>query len=520
MGEPNTFESSMNCRDYKRCLFPFTALLISLMSASSAAAPRYEVINLGSLGGPRYRDTFAGIIGKLLNNYGLASAGMETAQKDPLCLNDGCLASHAFLWNNGALSDLGLLASGDNANFSQAFSMNEQNNCAGISTFDANDGLGGPLFRAVLWKFRQGAAPQTIDLGTLGGKQSLAHAINNHDQVVGWALNQTAASTNIWEPYPWPLVTQQRAVLWENGTIQDLGTLGGQSAWASHINDRGQIIGQSFTAATGSRSRTIEEVTWTRPVAGFLWENGKMIDLGNLGGTYMLPIYISNQGQIMGMMSTRNDSNFHPFLWTNGVLKDLGTLGGASGHPSTMNESGEVVGYAATSSGANNAFLWRDGRMQNLGTLGANSAAWAINAKTQIVGTSGHTLSENRAFFWEDKGEPMRDLNDLVPPGSPHLAHAFGINDRGEILVGGLNEKGLYLLVPLPKLAIRMAEGAGERRLVVEAQTIPGRSYRLENSSDLKTWTTIGTTLIATQEKTTWESQAGDLPLFYRLAGQ
>ncbi len=497
----------------------FFALLIG--SVSNHAAPKYKVIDLGSLGGPRFYESFSGVIGKLINNNGLVAAGLDTSEPDPLCV-DGqpCLASHGFLWNNGMLSDLGLLAPGQQANFSQSFSMNEQNNCAGISTFNAVSAAGTTLYRAVLWKYQPGAAPQINDLGTLGGNQSLAHAINNQNQVVGWALNQTPEGTNIWEPYPWPFLTQQRASLWENGKVQDLGTLGGSSAWASHINDRGQIIGQSFTATPGTRRHTIvsQDITWTRPVAGFLWENGKMIDLGNVGGTYMWPIWINNQGQITGIMSTKNDANFHPFLWTNGVLKDLGTLGGASGQVSKMNDLGEVIGYAGTASGAFNAFIWREGKMQNLGTLGANSAAYAINNKSQVVGTSGYTLNEDRAFLWEP-GQPMRELNKLVPAGSPHLAHAFGINERGEILVGGLNEKGLYLLVPLPTLAIRIPDTPAGRKIIVEAQTIPGRSYRLESSSDLSTWTPVGPSRLTDQETTAWESETGTLPKFYRVAG-
>jgi hypothetical protein len=38
----------------------------------------------------------------------------------------------------------------------------------------------------------------------------------------------------------------------------------------------------------------------------------------------------------------------------------------------------------------------------------------------------------------------------------------------------------------VPTLAIRISEVLVGRRIVVEAQTIPGRNYRLESSSDLK----------------------------------
>jgi probable HAF family extracellular repeat protein len=490
------------------------------MLTVSGAEPRYRVVNLGSLGGPGAYVYFSGVHGKLLNERGAVAAGMDTATVDPLCSNGGqCLASHGFLWENGTLSDLGLLVAGDQSEFSQSFSINEQNTCAGISTYNVRGLPDEPLYRAVMWKATNGN-PQMIDLGTLGGNQSLAHAINNRDQVVGWALNSTPDDAMIWDDYPWPFGTQQRAVLWENGTIQDLGTLGGPSAWATHINDRGQIVGSSYTSAAGNGRHSAGIWSWSRPAAAFLWEGGKLTDLGSLGGTFGMATHINNQGQIIGVMSTPGDSVLHPFLWTNGVLKDLGTLGGKSGEPHDINELGQVVGLAMTSSGAHHPFLWRNGVMKDLGTLGSNSGqAWAINAKSQVVGTSGPSLTEDRAFLWEDNGRPMRDLNSLVPKGSPILAQGMNINDRGEILAVGLNEQGLYLLVPLPTLSIRTSETPTGRKIVVEGQTIPGRSYRLESSSDLKTWSTVGAQMVADQEATTWELEIGSGPVFCRIAG-
>jgi probable HAF family extracellular repeat protein len=488
---------------------------------ASHAAPRYQIIDLGSLGGSHYYETFSGITGKLLNEHGVVSAGMETAKTDPLCLNGGaCLALHGFLWNDGTLSDLGLLVSGDQSDFSQSFSINDQNNCAGISTYNVRGPSSEPLYRAVMWNTTNGNR-QMIDLGTLGGNQSLAHAINNRDQIVGWALNQTPETTNIWEFYPFPFGTQQRAVLWENGTNLDLGTLGGSSAWASHINDQGQIIGQSFTSTGSSGQHTITDldITWSRPIAGFLWQNGQMIDLGNSGGTFVLPTRINNKGQIIGLMTIPGDSTYHPFLWTNGVLKDLGTFGGASGQANDINELGEVVGGTKMATGARRAFLWRNGVLKNLGTIGFHSQAWGINAKSQVIGTSGANPGDYRAFLWEDNGNPMLDLNSLVPAGSPRLAYGIDINDRGEILVGGLNEQSLYLLIPLPTLSIRTSETPTGRKIVVEGKTIPGRRYRLENSSDLKTWSTVGALMVADQETTTWELQTGSGSVFFRIAG-
>jgi probable HAF family extracellular repeat protein len=61
--------------------------------------------------------------------------------------------------------------------------------------------------------------------------------------------------------------------------VQDLSTLGGPSAWATGINNNGQIIGQSFTAVAEGKPRHAGEWAFSRPMAGFIWENGKSLAL-------------------------------------------------------------------------------------------------------------------------------------------------------------------------------------------------------------------------------------------------
>ena len=87
-----------------------------------------------------------------------------------------------------------------------------------------------------------------------------------------------------------------------------------------------------------------------------------------------------------------------------------------------------------------NAFLWKNGVMTDLGNLGLTSYAHFINSKGQVGGGSrvSRVPSQSSAFLWE-KGGPMIDLNTLIPANSSlHLAIAFSINDRGEIVGTGV----------------------------------------------------------------------------------
>jgi probable HAF family extracellular repeat protein len=404
----------------------------------------YQLIDLGTFGGPQsyvYDDGYAA----LLNNHGELAGWADTSTPDPFpnfCFNSGCFVSHAFQWRNGVRADLGVLPHGWS---SGATWISPSGLIAGFSQNGEIDPLfaGFPEMQSVLWK--QG---KIIDLGTLpeGGYESVAISVNSGGQVVGAALNMVPdpnsmiISFNFFPPIPY----QTRAFLWESGKgMQDLGTLpGGTDAQATLINDRSQVVGWSYTSPDPSPSCSVFGISLT--TGSFLWEKGKgMVDLGGFGGTCTLAYALNNRGQIIGESWLEGDLAAHPFIWNRATgLSDLGTLGGSFGQPQAINDNGQVVGGASKPGDVQfDAFLW-DGKMHDLGALGSDTCAWAfsINAAGQVV---GHSCTDNpRGFVWEDGG-PMVDLNTLVPSQSAlYVQSAWYINDTGEIAGAGVDAGG------------------------------------------------------------------------------
>jgi probable HAF family extracellular repeat protein len=125
-----------------------------------------------------------------------------------------------------------------------------------------------------------------------------------------------------------------------------------------------------------------------------LWQNGTVTDLGSLGGTENFASDMNNQGQVTGLSNLPGDAAFHAFLWENGVMTDLGTLpGDVSSSGDGINRKGQVVGGSFDADGNGRASLWQNGVIADLNTLiPADSplflieATGTINSRGQIAG--------------------------------------------------------------------------------------------------------------------------------------
>jgi probable HAF family extracellular repeat protein len=415
---------------------------LTAQDANKTRHHHYKLIDMGTFGGPASNAI------PFLSNKGEMVGGSATSVPISPTTNpygngggDGLVQFifHAFIWKDGKVIDLRALPPAD-----QNFSIpqgpsNERGETVGISENGIIDPiLGFTQIRAVVWKDRE-----ILDLGTMGGNESLASSLNNRGQVVGFALNATPDPVSMFDSlFGSSNGTQTRAFLWHNGAMQDLGTLGGPDAFAAFINARGQVAGFSYT---DSNVNATTGLPTTHP---FLWENGRMTDLGSLGGALAGSVFfnqlggLNNRGQVVGASFLAGDTIFHPFLWTApGPMLDLGTLGG-NASATAINDAGEVIGSSdlpGPPGQSNHAFLWtkRDG-ITDLGTVDGDSCSdpGAINSAGQIVGASRRCdYGSQEAVLWEN-GQII-DLNTAIPPGSPLLlTRALTINDRGEI--GGL----------------------------------------------------------------------------------
>ena len=163
------------------------------------------------------------------------------------------------------------------------------------------------------------------DLGTFGGKSSESNSINVLSHVRGFALTTIPDPTMTLE-----FGEEGHGFFWD-GSMHDLGTLGGPNSIAIGINDKDWLVGWS-QASFDLGDAGIPNLH------AVIWKNSAIRDMGSFGGPIILAFAINNNGLAVGQ-SMRPDFSFHAFTWQNGVLSDLGlypaTLRSGAGGTST-----------------------------------------------------------------------------------------------------------------------------------------------------------------------------------------
>ena len=234
-----------------------------------------------------------------------------------------------------------------------------------------------------------------------------------------------------------------RPVLWRNGAIVELATLGGPFGAATAMDPRGDVVGAGESGAS-------DPPPGRERLHACRWERGSApSDLGGLGGPDAEAIDVNRRGWVVGWATTTTpvatlEGFAHvAFLHDGFGMTGLGTLGGEWSEAFAVNEAGEVVGGSETvrADGRREirAFVWRRGVMRELGTTaGGYSFAWDNNARGDIVGTSMLPVPGQRAAtiatLW--RGGTVWNLNELVDAlNGWSLTDATAIDESGRILV-------------------------------------------------------------------------------------
>jgi probable HAF family extracellular repeat protein len=223
-------------------------------------------------------------------------------------------------------------------------------------------------------------------------------------------------------------ISANHAFLWENGRMIDLGTLGGDFSLANGINDLGQVVGESKTLGGETHA--------------FLWDHGTISDLGTSGETSSAH-GINNQAEIVGAISSKNVRG-SAVLWKNSQRLSLADLGptGSGSTAFAVNANGDVTGvssgFAASSGGVVRAVVWHRGIIRDIGTLGGmHSTACALNDLGDVVGWAEAANHSASAFLWHDG--VMRNLKSLA--GSVE-SQSFDVNRLGRVVGSSSNSKG------------------------------------------------------------------------------
>jgi probable HAF family extracellular repeat protein len=296
--------------------------------------------------------------------------------------------------------------------------------------------------RGAIWK----NGVMTVMPKLPGGRNANVFWMNNRGEVSGHAetgVGDTSCSTVT--PFQ---VRRFLPVIWApNGDIErvlsPLVSKGDTVAYAFTVNDTGQTVGASgLCSTTGLPPFAINSTTATHAV---LWErDGSVVDLGSLGGAANIASSVNNRGEVVGT-SESPDGTVHAFMWTrhNGIL-DYGAFPGAvatvPGCCHTLNDQGEIVGFSIEPDNpyGGRALIWQGNQPKDLndfvrwpGPFVRLIAANSINDAGDIVCQGVTSNGEVHACLaTPNHGHAHGDDSSPVTKGTDHPADPARIGMR------------------------------------------------------------------------------------------
>ena len=234
----------------------------------------------------------------------------------------------------------------------------------------------------------------------------------------------------------------ERALVWHNGTVTELGTLGLNTSSASGVNDAGHAVGAA-------------DVAYNKPVA-VLFTNGhpgfshlpsafnwalqhstvndlKKVTLLRAGDAYSVANAINNYDLVVGD-AKMTDGHTWAFAWHAGTMTELPHLPGWNWSTAyDVNDSGQIVGMAVLTDGTTAAVEWSIGGvvvLPGLPLAQPRSIANSINERGDIAGVAVDSNGDGHAVVWSKVWGTNWSCKAVGGPGSG----AMGINNAGHVV--------------------------------------------------------------------------------------
>lgn len=234
----------------------------------------------------------------------------------------------------------------------------------------------------------------------------LAGHLNNRGQIAGISLNTS--------------------VLWDGRKLVTIPFVPGDDySWVSGLNERGDVVGGSQVVGNSEEQ-----------LHGWVWRDNRLTVLKGLSDL-TLATGVNDRGQILGQSFI--DYGWVPIRWErSGAVTRLDTLGGKGGnsYPVALNNRGEAVGSAFTGPGSAGEVYpvkwYANGDVKKLSGTGYFGAAGDINDRGQIVGSAQRPGPGLPVAFYRQPGQQLR----LFPDATPEAANSFSAVNRAGVAVG------------------------------------------------------------------------------------
>lgn len=362
------------------------AMVIGAVLNPCKAQSMYTVTDIGGVS-----------IGKFSRAFGINNAGEVVGQYQTADFG----VSHAFLYSNGAMTDLGTLGGASSA----ALAINNSGVIVGASSGNAN-------VRAFVYKSDVGMVNITPS-----GYGAVALGVSDSGLVVGSYWNGNSATWGF---------------MYQNGAFASSPTL--------NLNGAPGVTIPTAANASGLVAGKI-----TDPSDPFVGQpyitNGQQYST-----TIGVPRYASSRasginaaGDVIGFVD--GASAPQSFLYSNGKMTLLGSLGGVfSGGVQVygINGQDDVVGVAYSKNS------------EAMGYINTPEDSLDYHVLDSYMITGSHAVIY--------KSGQLQDLNNLIDPNLGwELLDARSINDSGQIVGEGVinNQIHAFILTPVPEPSVR-----------------------------------------------------------------